>query len=99
MRFDKSGRNVTDYRLLWSDSDCEICETQYGHPDIKGGQHHNGPRDIFIRRIGGDWIRCHEHSVQRVVKDFVNYGVELFEMVEAERRLWLSLMNSKGASE
>lgn len=78
MRISKEGEDVTDRPRHQSPDDCEIVSTQYSHPDIKGGQHTNGPQQIFIRKIGGKWIPCYEHSMHKVIKDFIEYGYELF---------------------
>lgn len=44
----------------------EICTTQFNHPDVKTGQHTNGPANIFVRRNGGEWILAEERSMHKV---------------------------------
>lgn len=66
-RWDTSGRDVTDLPGLWSESDLEVCQTNYGHPSITTGMHTNGPAAIWIRYIGGAWLHSsmkHMHKVR-----------------------------------
>ncbi len=58
IRWDETGRDVTDLPGLWCDSDCEVCETRFPHPTITEGQHTNGPASFWIRLMNGigEWI-------------------------------------------
>ena len=67
IRLDTAGRDVTDSPGLWSEEDVEIVQTNYPHPDIKTGQHTNGPAVIWWRYGGGEWVNTgiiHMHKVR-----------------------------------
>lgn len=45
----------------------EICVTQFTHPDIKSGQHTNGPATIWLRRTEHDsWVCTNTHALHKV---------------------------------
>jgi hypothetical protein len=83
-RIGTDGVNVTGFSHLYQPSDARFCTTNFPHPNIVSGQHTNGPPAIWIRRIGGEWIRCRERSLHHAIKAFVSMGFEWFEEVEAE---------------
>lgn len=85
IRWSAEGEELNNKRYLWRNStDCEICTTQYSHPSITGGLHTNGPVSIWIRRIGGEWIYCHERNVHQVRQNWIEMGIEWFELVDKE---------------
>lgn len=67
----------------------EVCVTQYNHPDITSGMHHNGPPSIFVRprhqaaRFTGEWYLVnrsfHLHQIREI---WASFGWEVFLMDE-----------------
>jgi hypothetical protein len=84
IRYSFDGRYVTEHPELWKESDCEICVTQYPHPDIKSGLHANGPPLIFIRTIGGEWRYSHKRSLVATIATWMATGVQEFEILQGE---------------
>jgi hypothetical protein len=83
-RIGTDGENVTGKPALCDPTDAEFCTTNFPHPNILSGQHTNGPPSIWIRRIGGEWIRCRERALHHAIAAFVSMGFAWFEEVEAE---------------
>ena len=83
-RIDNQGRVISHLPAMHCEDDVEFCATRYPHPDITSGQHTNGPRSIWIRRIGGEWIQCRENALHSAVMSYVEMGFEWFEEDESE---------------
>ena len=61
----------------------EIISTQYTHPDIKSGQHTNGPPKIWVRELGKNfsaWFPTLEHSMKKVRDNLDKHGIEFYEV-------------------
>jgi hypothetical protein len=86
MRIDTMGRDVTDSPGLWSESDMEICVTQYSHPSSTTGQHTNGPANIFVRCEfwTDEWILSRERTVHDTVQAFLTLGFGWFICLDEE---------------
>ena len=85
-RYNRDGRDVTEFPAMWHRSDCEVAITQYPNPSITTGQHTNGPASIWIRKIDGEWMRSRERTIWQTLKTFKDWGIEFFEMVDEEMK-------------
>lgn len=55
----------------------EIRASNYPHPDREHGQHTNGPRQMFIRRVGGPWYLVIGTHQMHVVRAWINtFGLD-----------------------
>ena len=73
MRWDSTGRDVTDLPGLWSADDIEVCQTNFRHPSITFGQHTNGPASIWWRRAdcGAAWENTGETHMHKVREKWI----------------------------
>jgi hypothetical protein len=53
----------------------ELCQTNYPHPDIKTGQHTNGPAAVWVR-INGAWVDTNSTHLHCVRRELEMHGVE-----------------------
>ena len=58
----------------------EIVTSKYRHPEIKSGQHVNGPESIFVRENeSSDWHLVHDIRSQYAVRKLVEkIGLRMF---------------------
>lgn len=65
--------------------DYELCATNYPHPDIKTGQHTNGPASIWVRYKGEQWLHTGERHMHKVREAIDTFGVMLInELLKAQ---------------
>lgn len=88
MRVSRNGELVSDKAWLWRNDDCEIATTLYAHPSITSGQHTNGKYSVWIRSIGGDWIKSKENHLHHTVQAWKMFGIEWFEGEKAVSKRW-----------
>jgi hypothetical protein len=51
-----------------------MVSTNFPHPDIKSGQHTNGPATVWIQ-VDGRWINTGSHSIAKVSREIYRFGV------------------------
>lgn len=57
-----------------------VCRTNYSHPDIKSGQHTNGPAEVWVQS-DGEWLRTGLFHVHKVAEWLREFGDEYIAML------------------
>ena len=83
-RYNSSGCLVF-HQHQHSETDIEICATNYRHPTITSGQHTNGPVSYWVKVQGTDWIRLPRRtSLNEILRDWKEYGKHWFLALREE---------------